>query len=192
MSYSTSILGTETGLITLIESQLNLPSGQDTTLLQMYCTSARAFLESFLNRALIRQTVTMRLDDIRGKSFIEARLTPINTIEDSITANSDVSVLEIADDGTETDISECVKYVDTDSQPNRIYMDIDYDYGTEIIGYKVVYTAGQHSIENNDDIYINALVLIVAEMYSNRENPSRQWQTLAEKILSPFRLHYYE
>lgn len=192
MRYSTVISGDETSLLTTVEEQLNLPTGQDNTLLQLYIGAARDFVEKFCNRGLIRQEVTLRLDVLSGKKYIETPLSPIVTVQDSVINIADIVVMEIDETGTESDISDVVIYVDINIYPNRIYLDTDYDFVTNPIGYKVIYSVGQSDITNIDSVYQNAILLMVAEMYSNRENPARTMQTLAEKILSPFRVHYYE
>lgn len=192
MRYSTVISGDETTLLTTVEEQLNLPTGQDSNLLQLYIGAARDFIEKFCNRGLILQEVTLRLDLLSGKKFIEVPLSPIVTTQDSVIDITDVVVWEIDEDGAETDISDVVIYVDTNTYPNRIYLDTDYDYETNPIGYKVVYSVGQSDITDIDSVYQNAIILMVAELYSNRENPARTMQTLAEKILTPFRIHFYE
>lgn len=192
MRYSTVITGDETTLLTTVEEQLNLPTGQDSNLLQLYIGAARDYIEKFIDRGLIQQTVTLRLDYIPASYVINAKLSPIVTTQNSTIGVEDVTIWEIGEDGTETDISAMVVYLDTSTYPNRIYLDTEYELGDNPIGYKIIYQVGQADITDIDSIFQNAIILMVAEMYSNRENPSRTFETLADKILRPYRVHYYE
>jgi hypothetical protein len=169
-----------------------LPSGQDSTLLQLYIGAAIDFVEKYTNRGLIQQEVTFRLDSLNELKYIEAKLSPIVTTQNSVIGIEDVDIVEIDETGDENSIADIILYVDTSVLPSRIYLDQDYDLETNPIGYKIIYEVGEADITDIDSIFQNAIVLMVAEVYSNRENPTRTFQTLADKYLQPYRIHYYE
>lgn len=180
-----SISGSEPVCKDDLKDHLKILHDTEDSLLLGYVTAAREYCEKYLNRALIAQTIEMRLDNFPAADmdYFDLRYSSPDTELTSITyTDSDGSV----------DFSDSVT-LDNISMPNRIFLKADESWPTDVISERnVVIITYLTGYETCPEKFRNPILLMAADMYANRENPTRNFPTLAEKLLSLFRVHYYE
>ena len=174
MNYISEITGSEVVTLASLKLHLKVSSTTENDLLTSYIVACREYVEKYLNRALVKQTVTMVLDTFPTVNYINLRLTPIISL----------TSLKYYIDEVETSFTDVT--IDTVSKPSRLNLTLDNSFPSvdnirSVI--KVVYVAGYSDVVNCPDVYKNAIMLMAADMYANRENPTRQYKTLADKLL---------
>lgn len=180
-----SVTGSENVSLALLKEHLK-KSASDTSednILTAYIAAARAYCEEYCNRAFVTQNITIMLDTFPNREYIELKRYGTST------ASLKVYYL---DEGVWTEMSSSEYRLDTNCVPCRIILKENEswpDHDNEPQAVKITYTVTVSSIEGQ---YKSAILLMAAEMDANRENPTRSYRSLAEKLLMSKRIQYYE
>lgn len=151
--------------VTLTEAKehLRVDIEDDDSLILTYIAAARRNVESWLHRALINQTFTLKLDEF--PSVIRLPRPPLSSV---------TSIQYIDDDGVEQTVSSSVYTVDTDSTPGLVYEAYDQDWPSDLRGIAnqitVTYVAGFGADAADVPETIRAgILMLAADLYEHRE-----------------------
>ena len=185
-SFKSTILGNEPLTVAEIKAHLKILHNAEDTLLQSYISSARAYAEQYMNRGLIFQTITQVIDSFPDNGMIELRYGPAVEL---------TSLKYIDADGAEQTFADTNYNLDNVTLPSRIILKDGKSFPTiadQKAAITIVYKVGYETISDCPEIYKNALKLMVGDMYANREDVTRNFATLSDKLLRLYRIHYYE
>ena len=179
----TTITGSEIVTLTEIKAHLRISDTSMDDILTVYLKTAREYCETYLNRALISQTIIQIRDGFPSESEMW-----LDLFAESVT----ITKIEYLLDDTWTTLSSSNYRLDAISAPNRVILKNDClwpqtDYGNATV--KITYGVAVTAIKNKCK---SAILLMVGDMEANPENPTRNFPTLADKLLSLDRIAYYE
>lgn len=157
----------------------------DDALIEAIITAARQHVEQMCATALIQQTITEKFPCFSSRGMAL-----------SISPVAEVSAVQYLDGaGTLQTLSTDVYGVNTFTKPGSIYL----RYGQlfpltrdEPNAVTVTYTAGYG--EASGDIpkpIMQAILLMVGDMYQNREDTVKRLPTAAEYLLRPYNFKYF-
>ena len=162
MSYVVTVPpATEPLTLTEVKAHLRVDGADSDTLLTAQIQAAREHAETYLNRALITQTVQARYD-----YFTEDMYVPKPNLQ-SVT-----SVKYIDTNGVEQTLNATLYKVDTFSVPGRIvpaYGEIWPSVRNEINAITIEYVAGYADADAVPQAIKQALLLHIGHMFENRE-----------------------
>lgn len=134
----------------------------DDATLSAMISAARVYAETFLNRQLMPATYRLAMDCFPGWT-IKVPMPPLTSI-------SSITYLDTA--GTVTTLNSSLYVVDTDSTPGRItpaYSTIWPTTRSQMAAVKVTFVAGYASAQVIPATVIQAIKMIAAHLYENRE-----------------------
>lgn len=149
--------------ITLSEakSHLKVSHNEEDDLIDAEISTAREWCENFQNRVYYTQEWMLTFDDITfGK--IEIPKPPLQSIDSVEIKQKDESIVTVSSDNY---------YIDTISEPGRLYVAEwpDYDELYPMGAVQITFTAGKTDVSNINENVKQAMKLLIAHMYENRQ-----------------------
>jgi len=181
-SYSATAPASEP--VTLAEAKAHLRVGgtTDDTYINTLITAARQWAEMHMGRICITQTITEKWDWFPVGCVMDLRWVPVQSF-------TSVGYL---DSNGDTQTWDASKYaVDTIAQPCRIAPKYGETYPqtrAQINAVTLSYVAGYASAGDVPTPIKQAILLMVGEMYEQRETSVKQLPTSVEYLLQPFRI----
>jgi uncharacterized phiE125 gp8 family phage protein len=168
-----------------VKNYLKVDTSADDTLITSLITAARQQAESYLNQALITQTITEKLDRLRDP-----------TIYLSVSPVIAVSTFSYADSQNTTQTFDAANYiVDTFTKPGRLTLAFGKSWPTlygNINDVTITYTAGYSSQSSGVPFQIRqAILMMIADGYDNREDFVKQLPTASQYLLDQYRCQYF-
>lgn len=188
--------------INIVRQHCRIDAQYDDVLLKMYLTTARSWAESYLNRALLEQTLVQTLSSglkladegydalwhrhLRGS--IELSRAPVISIS---------SVVLLDSEGDETTLEPSMYIFDTALEPCRLKLDWQMIEGLTTINWplehiQIAFVAGYGT--GPDDIpapIIHGILLLVAFLYERRGDAGGDMPLAAERLLAMHRIAFF-
>lgn len=180
-----------------VKAHLRIDHSDDDALLSIYVAAATLHVDGrngTLQRALMPQTWELTLDEFPCGA-IEIPLPPLAEI---------TSVVYDDSDGNEQTIDPANYYVDTVSEPGWVVPIASYSWPTPISAANAVrvrFVAGYQEVDSVDNgvpkPLIGAILLMVGDMYDNRESVTAQnvnkitIPTAVDLLLNQYRIHAF-
>lgn len=152
--------------VTLEEAKLHcrVDASEDDDLISGLITSARDWVESFDNRALITQTWELILDSFPGSDILKLPLPPLQSVS---------SIKYINDAGIEATFATTDYTVDWRSEPGRIRLMENESWPSVDLyiwnGVRIRFICGFGLAASVPERYKQAIKLLVGHWYENRE-----------------------
>jgi uncharacterized phiE125 gp8 family phage protein len=165
-----------------VKNYLKVDTSSDDTLITTLLQSAREVAERYLNQALITQTITEKLDRL-NKPIIYLSVSPVIS----------VTSFQYADSQNTTQTYNSSNYiVDNFEKPSRLSLAYGKTWPTlygNINDVTIVYTAGYGAAASNVPMQIRqAILMMVADAYDNREDYVKKLPTASEYLLDQYRV----
>jgi uncharacterized phiE125 gp8 family phage protein len=165
-----------------VKNYLKVDTSADDTLITTLLQSAREVAERYLNQALITQTITEKLDRL-NKPIIYLSVSPVIS----------VTSFQYADSQNTTQTYNSSNYiVDNFEKPARLSLAYGKTWPTlygNINDVTIVYTAGYGAAASNVPMQIRqAILMMVADAYDNREDYVKKLPTASEYLLDQYRV----
>jgi uncharacterized phiE125 gp8 family phage protein len=180
--YKKTVTGNENVTLAELKEHLNYSGSLHDNVLPIYISAAREYCENYMNRALITQTIVLLLD---GWPYNDKFMLPMY-------GGTTISKVEYLYNNAWVELSTDHYRKETDSVPVMVVLK-SLKYWPMIdnvpASVRITYTVTVSSIEKDMK---EIILLLAAEMFANRENPTRTYTTLAEKLMSLKRINYYE
>ncbi|MEP3197080.1 MAG: head-tail connector protein [Lentilitoribacter sp.] len=155
--------------ITLDEAKAHLRLDHDSEddLLNLLIATAREYLESQTQLALMTQSWRLCLDNWPTDHCVKLHKSPVQSIDqiEQFDGNGDAQV-----------VSTSEMLLDSNAHPARLYINSQSDPEQVINGIEITFTAGFHSASEVPDMLKRALLIHIAQMYEFRGvvSPSMQ------------------
>ncbi len=164
------------------KTHLRVSGSDEDSYIDSLVTAARQWVELYTGLALITQTITEKWDDFpSGSNPIELRIAPVI---------GSLSITYKADDGTTTTWASS-EYVTSLALPVPIVAPAQgYYYPSPILELAAVtlsYSAGYGAAAAVPKAIKQAILLLVGDMYEQRQDSVKQLPTTAERLLQPFK-----
>lgn len=173
--------------VSLAQAKLHLKVDYDAddALISSIVSAARQFVERYCNTALITQTVSEQFPRFNSRGMAL-----------SVAPVQEVSAIQYIDDARNTyELSESVYGVNTYIKPGCIFLRYGQTFPTTIPepnAVTVSYTAGYGDASGDVPQPIRqAILLMVGDMYQNRENSVHRLPTAADFLLAPYRFNHF-
>lgn len=168
-----------------VKNYLKVDTSADDTLITTLISAARQAAESYLNMALITQTVTEKLDRLNSP-----------TLYLSVSPVISVSNFQYADSQNTTQTFASSNYVvDTFSKPARLSLAYGKTWPTlygNINDVTITYTAGFGTEASGVPTQIRqAMLMMIADSYDNREDYVKKMPTASQYLLDQYRVQYF-
>lgn len=168
-----------------VKNYLKVDTSADDTLITTLISAARQAAESYLNMALITQTVTEKLDRLNNP-----------TLYLSVSPVISVSNFQYADSQNTTQTFASTNYVvDTFSKPARLSLAYGKTWPTlygNINDVTITYTAGFGTEASGVPTQIRqAMLMMIADSYDNREDYVKKMPTASQYLLDQYRVQYF-
>lgn len=168
-----------------VKNYLKVDTSADDTLITTLISAARQAAESYLNMALITQTVTEKLDRLNSP-----------TLYLSVSPVVSVSNFQYADSQNTTQTFASTNYVvDTFSKPARLSLAYGKTWPTlygNINDVTITYTAGFGTEASGVPTQIRqAMLMMIADSYDNREDYVKKMPTASQYLLDQYRVQYF-
>jgi uncharacterized phiE125 gp8 family phage protein len=168
-----------------VKNYLKVDTSADDTLITTLISAARQAAESYLNMALITQTVTEKLDRLNSP-----------TLYLSVSPVISVSNFQYADSQNTTQTFASTNYVvDTFSKPARLSLAYGKTWPTlygNINDVTITYTAGFGTEASGVPTQIRqAMLMMIADSYDNREDYVKKMPTASQYLLDQYRVQYF-
>jgi len=168
-----------------VKNYLKVDTSADDTLITTLISAARQAAESYLNMALITQTVTEKLDRLNSP-----------TLYLSVSPVISVSNFQYADSQNTTQTFVSTNYVvDTFSNPARLSLAYGKTWPTlygNINDVTITYTAGFGTEASGVPTQIRqAMLMMIADSYDNREDYVKKMPTASQYLLDQYRVQYF-
>ena len=168
-----------------VKNYLKVDTSADDTLITTLIGAARQTAESYLNMALITQTITEKLDRLNSP-----------TIYLSVNPVIAVSSFQYADSENNTQTYASSNYVvDTYSKPARLSLGFGKSWPTlygNINDVTITYTAGFGTESSGVPMQIRqAILMMIADSYDNREDYVKKMPTASQYLLDQYRVQYF-
>jgi uncharacterized phiE125 gp8 family phage protein len=178
----TTAPATEIFTLQEVKDYLKVDDSTEDTLIGTLLESARQAAESYLNQALITQTITEKLDRLQ-----------LSTIYLSVSPVISVSSFQYADSNNSTQTFDAANYVvDTFNKPARLSLAYGKSWPTlygNINDVTITYTAGYSSEPSGVPAQIRqAILLMVTDAYDNRQDYVKKLPTASEYLLDQYRV----
>lgn len=194
--------------VSLVEAKLFLrvDHSEEDDLITTLITAAREMIENDILRALITQTWTLTLDFFpNGRSndwWDGVRQASIQSLDEggriiALPRPPLISVTHLktyGEDNSATTYSADNYIVDITSQPGRIALENGQVWPANLRVARAVeieFIAGYGAASDVPKALKTALMMIIAKMYECR-GEAVEMPTMAEKLISPFRVHYLQ
>ena len=170
------------------KGHLNVTIDMDDALIRSLITAARQQVESFLCRSLVTQTWELRLDCFPSSgNAVELPLPPVASV-------TSVSYVD-SDGATQTWAAEEYQ-VDSKSAPGRLIPAYGYSYPStrsQFDAVTITFVTGYGSGADVPQVIKQAMLLLIGEMYENREETvvgtiASKMPMTAERLLWPHRV----
>ena len=168
-----------------VKNYLKVDTSADDTLITTLISAARQAAESYLNMALITQTVTEKLDRLNSP-----------TLYLSVSPVISVSNFQYADSQNTTQTFASINYVvDTFTKPARLSLAYGKTWPTlygNINDVTITYTAGFGTEASGVPTQIRqAMLMMIADSYDNREDYVKKMPTASQYLLDQYRVQYF-
>jgi len=168
-----------------VKNYLKVDTSADDTLITTLISAARQAAESYLNMALITQTITEKLDRLNSP-----------TLYLSVSPVISVSNFQYADSQNTTQTFTSTNYVvDTFSKPARLSLAYGKTWPTlygNINDVTITYTAGFGTEASGVPTQIRqAMLMMIADSYDNREDYVKKMPTASQYLLDQYRVQYF-
>jgi uncharacterized phiE125 gp8 family phage protein len=168
-----------------VKNYLKVDTSADDTLITTLISAARQAAESYLNMALITQTVTEKLDRLNSP-----------TLYLSVSPVISVASFQYADSQNTTQTFASTNYVvDTFSKPARLSLAYGKTWPTlygNINDVTITYTAGFGTEASGVPTQIRqAMLMMIADSYDNREDYVKKMPTASQYLLDQYRVQYF-
>lgn len=168
-----------------VKNYLKVDTSADDTLITTLISAARQAAESYLNMALITQTITEKLDRLNSP-----------TLYLSVSPVISVSNFQYADSQNTTQTFASTNYVvDTYSKPARLSLAYGKTWPTlygNINDVTITYTAGFGTEASGVPTQIRqAMLMMIADSYDNREDYVKKMPTASQYLLDQYRVQYF-
>lgn len=168
-----------------VKNYLKVDTSADDTLITTLISAARQAAESYLNMALITQTITEKLDRLNSP-----------TLYLSVSPVISVSNFQYADSQNTTQTFASTNYVvDTFSKPARLSLAYGKTWPTlygNINDVTITYTAGFGTEASGVPTQIRqAMLMMIADSYDNREDYVKKMPTASQYLLNQYRVQYF-
>ena len=165
-----------------VKNYLKVDTSADDNLITTLLQSAREVAERYLNQALITQTITEKLDRL-NKPIIYLSVSPVIS----------VTSFQYNDSQNTTQTYSSTNYiVDNFEKPARLSLAYGKTWPTlygNINDVTITYTAGYGSAASNVPMQIRqAILMMVADAYDNREDYVKKLPTASEYLLDQYRV----
>ena len=160
-----------------------IDGSDEDTILEGFITSVTKATEGYLGRALIEQTITLKMD-WWPDMVVELPRPPLISV---------TSISTLDEDDTETTYSSSNYYVMTDGQPGRIVIKKSvsppYNSTRYTGGYKIVFKCGYGTATTDVPEGIRTGIMLWAtELYENRLYKSDQPPPQAKGVLDTYKI----
>lgn len=181
----TTAPATEIWTVSEVKDYLKVDTSADDTLISTLIQSARQAAESYLNQALITQTITEKLDRL-SNPLLYLSVSPVIS----------VSSFQYADSNNSTQTFDANNYVvDTFNKPARLSLAYGKSWPTlygNINDVTITYTAGYSTQPSGVPYQIRqAILMMVADSYDNREDYIKKLPTASEYLLDQYRVQLF-
>ena len=136
----------------------------DDTLIGSLIVGARAYVEAFVNRAMVTQTLELVLDRFPMGNTLALPMPPLQSV---------TSVTYYDESGTGATLSSSQYLVDTDSHPGWIVLKDGYTWPSTTLqaanGVRIRFVAGYGLAASVPQMYKQAILMMVGHYYENRE-----------------------
>jgi len=181
----TTAPATEIWTVSEVKDYLKVDTSADDTLISTLIQSARQAAESYLNQALITQTITEKLDRL-SNPLLYLSVSPVIS----------VSSFQYADSNNSTQTFDAANYVvDTFNKPARLSVAFGKSWPTlygNINDVTITYTAGYSTQPSGVPYQIRqAILMMVADSYDNREDYIKKLPTASEYLLDQYRVQLF-
>jgi len=168
-----------------VKNYLKVDTSADDTLITTLISAARQAAESYLNMALITQTITEKLDRLNSP-----------TLYLSVSPVISVSNFQYADSQNTTQTFASTNYVvDMYSKPARLSLAYGKTWPTlygNINDVTITYTAGFGTEASGVPTQIRqAMLMMIADSYDNREDYVKKMPTASQYLLDQYRVQYF-
>jgi uncharacterized phiE125 gp8 family phage protein len=168
-----------------VKNYLKVDTSADDTLITTLISAARQAAESYLNMALITQTVTEKLDRLNSP-----------TLYLSVNPVIAVSNFQYFDGQNTTQTFAATNYVvDNYSKPSRLSLAYGKTWPTlygNINDVTITYTAGFGTEASGVPTQIRqAMLMMIADSYDNREDYVKKMPTASQYLLDQYRVQYF-
>ena len=168
-----------------VKSYLKIDDSNEDSMLNTLIKGARMVAESYLNQALITQTITEKFDRLSNP-----------TIYLSVSPVIAVTNFQYADSQNTTQTFAATEYVvDTFSKPARLSLAYGKTWPTlygNINDVTITYTAGYDTESSGVPFQIRqAILLMIADTYENRQDYVRKLPTASQYLLDQYRVQYF-
>lgn len=165
-----------------VKDYLKVDDATEDTLISTLLQSARQAAESYLNQALISQTITEKLDRLQ-----------LSTIYLSVSPVISVSSFQYANGENTTQTFAASNYVvDTYEKPARLSLAYGKTWPTlygNINDVTITYTAGYNTEPSGVPAQIRqAILLMITDAYDNRQDYVKRLPTASEYLLDQYRV----
>lgn len=163
--------------LTEVKNHLRVEGTAEDDLITQYMKSARETIEKHTNRALMTQTIKQYFDCFNGTT-LETRFAPIQSLTHVKYYNSDNDLITLTKD---TDY-----YEDLKSEPARIVAINSWPTTKDRPNtVEIQYVAGYADAASVPANIKQAILLLVGEMYEQRENSVKRLPDTVSHLLSP-------
>ena len=181
----TTAPATEIFTLQEVKGYLKVDDSTEDTLISTLLQSARQAAESYLNQALITQTITEKLDRLNHP-----------TIYLSVSPVIAVSSFQYQDGVNSTQTYDAANYVvDTFLKPGRLSLGYGKTWPTlygNINDVTITYTAGYNTEPSGVPMQIRqAVLMMIADSYDNREDYVKKLPTASEYLLDQYRVQLF-
>ena len=181
----TTLPATEIFTLQEVKDYLKVDDSTEDTLISTLLQSARQAAESYLNQALITQTITEKLDRLSNP-----------TIYLSVSPVIAVSSFQYQDGVNSLQTYDAANYVvDTFLKPGRLSLGYGKTWPTlygNINDVTITYTAGYGTEPSGVPMQIRqAVLMMVADGYDNREDYIKKLPTASEYLLDQYRVQLF-
>jgi uncharacterized phiE125 gp8 family phage protein len=167
------------------KNHLKVDNQEDDALIASIVSAARQYVEQHCNTAIITQTIAEQFPHFisRGMAL-------------SVAPVIEVSAIQYTDDARNENILPTSVYgVNIFTKPGAVFLRYGQTFPTTIPepdAVTVTYTAGYGDSSGDVPEPIRqAILLMVGDMYQNRENMVKRLPTMAEYLLAPYRFNHF-
>lgn len=181
-SFSASAPASEPVTTAEAKAHLRVSGNDEDTYVDALVTAARQWTEFYLGRLCMTQTITEKWDWFPVGCAMSLRWSPVQSF-------SSVGYLDSNGDTQTWDSADYT--VDTTTQPGRVAPKYGEQYPetrSQQNAVTLTYVAGYASADLVPKAIKQAILLMVGEMYEQRENTVKQLPTAAEYLLQPYRI----
>ena len=164
------------------KAHLKVDGTDDELLIASLIVAARARAEWHTGRAFVTQSWTLWLDAWPASGIVEIPLPPLQSV---------TQVARYALDDTRSIVDPSVYQVDAASAPARLAGKVDFAPPTNlraVNAVEIAFTAGYGAASTVPQPVKQAILQIVADLYTNRGDEADIVSSVAQALLAPYRV----